>query len=197
MTALDDSPPPELEHLAPSLPDPRPSSSPRPFGWATPEEEEEESLSPAGESLEDDDPSPGAAGSPSDEEDGWTDRAPTSSPASSGELRPPTPLLSKTQMRETARTAVRIGGGMAHTVGARTEEAKDAGLWLTDAEDERNIGHPLADYFHSKGDLINGKLSPEANYALQGLMGIAGYLTKQVTKVAQIREDHAARGAVQ
>jgi hypothetical protein len=191
MTALDDAPPLPDESSVPSSPlppRPRPSLSP-PFGWGS---LPEESL-PA-ENLPADGPATGPSPSeddwPSDATDEWDESGETSSPVSTpdAETRPVTSLVSKHQLRKTAEQAVKIGGGMAHTVAAKTDEAKAVGLYLADDDDAVNIGHPLADIMHRRGDVVGGKLSPDANSALQAFLGLAGYLTKQVTKVATIRD---------
>jgi hypothetical protein len=58
---------------------------------------------------------------------------------------------------------VKIGTGMAHTVAAKTEAQKAVGLYLADDDDAANIGNPLADMMHRRGDIVGGKLSPDAN----------------------------------
>jgi hypothetical protein len=191
MTALDGAPPLDDAPSVPSTPlppRPRPNLL-SPFGWATPEEET--MPAPAtGETLDLEaagDLSPSATDWPSDETGEWDENTETSSPASSADSKP-AQLLSKHQMRRTAEQAVKMGGGMAHTVAAKTPEAKHVGLYLADDDDARSIGHPLADIMHRRGDIVGGKLSPDANSALQAFMGLAGYLTKQVVKVGQIRE---------
>jgi hypothetical protein len=200
MTVQDDAPalllPDESGPSTPLPPRPRPSLS-APFGWGSlPEEERqaqaEEAAAEALDTLFPGAPSPSATEWPSDETDEWDESDETSSPASSAEVPPAvTSLVSKAQMRRTAEQAVKIGGGMAHTVGAKSDEAKAVGLYLADDDDARNIGHPLADLMHRRGDVVGGKLSPDANNALQAFMGLAGYLTKQVVKTAQIREAQA------
>jgi hypothetical protein len=169
----DDSPPP-------SLLSPPPTSL---FGFGSLPETEEELLSqldgPGSDSgtewqsdelLDDSDPS-------SD---------PTSSPGSS-RAEKPAALLSQAQMRATARQAVVIGTGMAHSVGAQ----KAVGLYLADDADAANIGNPLADIMHRRGDIVGGKLSPDANDFLKSLMGVAGYITKQIQKIAVVRQVEA------
>jgi|SRR5947209_8176891 len=183
----------ESQPASPSLlPPPR---SPRGLFFRSPEQEEGEtpsSLPPAaveddGGSVSDLEPTSGEWGDPSDVD-------PTSSTGSSGPERP-AQLLSKRQMRETAETAVKIGTGMAHTVAAKTEAQQRVGLYLADDDDARAIGHPLADIMHRRGDIVGGKLSPDANDFLRSLMGVAGYFTKQVQKVAVVRQLEAPAAA--
>jgi hypothetical protein len=100
----------------------------------------------------------------------------------------PAALLSQAQMRATARSAVKIGSGMAHTVAAKSEAQKAVGLYLADDDDAANIGNPLADVMHRRGDIVGGKLSPDANDFLRSLMGVAGYLTKQIQKIGVVRQ---------
>lgn len=186
---LDDSPPP--------IP---PQSSPRrtlffqspaePWNDHTATVGEETPASPAagaGESVSEDETSDGYA-DPSDVD-------PTSSKASSADK--PAALLSKHQMRQTAATAVKVGTGMAHTVAAKTELQQQVGLYLADDEDAANIGHPLADIMHRRGDIVGGKLSPDANDFLRSLMGVAGYFAKQVAKIGAIRQHEAGARAAE
>lgn len=143
----------------------------------------------AGESASDD---------PWSEYDESSDADPTSSRESSAADRP-AQLLSKKQMRETAATAVKVGTGMAHTVAAKSDAQRQVGLYLADDDDAVAIGHPLADIMHRRGDIVGGKLSPDANDFLRSLMGVAGYFTKQVQKIGVVRqlEAGAAAGNVQ
>jgi hypothetical protein len=80
---------------------------------------------------------------------------------------------------------------MVHTVAAKSEAQRAVGLYLADEDDAANIGNPLGDLMHRRGDVVGGKLSPEANDFLRALMGVAGYLTKQVQKVGAIRQHEA------
>jgi hypothetical protein len=170
------------------LPPPR---SPRNLFFRGPAEEEE--LPPVETAAADGD---GSASdlewTPSDE---WSDDEHPTSTASSAGDKPVTQLLSKKQMRDTARGAVKIGSGMAHTVAANTQAKRDVGLYLADDEDAENIGDPLADIMHRRGDLVGGKLSPDANSALQALMGLAHYFTKQIGKIGVARQIEAGQAA--
>jgi hypothetical protein len=128
--------------------------------------------------------------------DEWADPSgdPTSSTGSSGADRP-AQLLSKAAMRQTAETAVKVSTGMAHTVAAKTEAQRSVGLYLADDDDARAIGHPLADMMHRRGDIVGGKLSPDANDFLRSLMGVAGYFAKQVQRIGVVRQLEAGQGA--
>src|SRR5690349_9557456 len=121
MTALDDAPLPESPST-PLPPRPRPSLL-SPFGWGTPPEDEElPTTTGEGSPL----PLPDADGLSasdewaSDETDEWDESSETSSPESSADVPKVSSLVSKHQMRKTAEQAVKIGGGMAHTVGAKS-----------------------------------------------------------------------------
>jgi hypothetical protein len=158
------------------------------FGFGSLPGTEEETEPTTGEPLSD---GPGSASEIDwesvelDESD--PDSDPTSSSASSRADKPAA-LLSQAQMRATARQAVKIGSGMAHTVAAKTEAQKAVGLYIADDEDAANIGNPLADIMHRRGDVIGGKLSPDANDFLKSLMGVAGYLTKQIQRIGIVRQ---------
>lgn len=138
------------------------------------------------------------SGVPSDE---WGDPSdvepPTSTASPAGESV--AQLLSKRQMRQTAETAVLVGTGMAHTVAAKTPAQREVGLYRADQEDAAAIGHPLADIMYRRGDIVGGKLSPDANDLLRSMMGVAGYFAKQVAKIGEVRqlEAGAAAGEVQ
>lgn len=186
---------PDHANGSPVLEDDSPSSpllSPRKsrFGFGSlPETEEELPQEPS--PLDD----PGSASGTDweselelDESD--LDSDPTSSPGSS-RAEKPAALLSQAQMRATARQAVKIGSGMAHTVAAKTEAQRAVGLYLADDDDAANIGNPLADVMHRRGDIVGGKLSPDANDFLRALMGVAGYLTKQIQKIGAVRQMEA------
>jgi hypothetical protein len=121
------------------------------------------------------------------------DEHPTSTASPAGDK--PLQLVSKKQMKETAEAAVKIGTGMAHTVAANTQAKKDVGLYLADDDDARAIGHPLAEIAYRRGDVVGGKLSPDANNALQAVFGLIGYFTKQVGKIAVVRQIEAGQAA--
>lgn len=188
---LDESPSPPLD----SSPLPQPRRSPRSLFFSQPAEdlEPEELLPPAEATGEDVDAGSASDLAPSEPFDEWNDDDPTSSPASSPEK--PAQLLSKKQMRDTARTAVKMGTGMAHTVAAKTEAQRSVGLYLADDDDAAAIGDPLADIAYRRGDLVGGKFSPDANDFLRSLMGVAGYLTKQIQKVGVVRQLEQAQAA--
>lgn len=178
------------------LPQPRTSRRPL-FFEGTTEDQEEESL-PLAETGEGD-----AGGSASG--DPWTsepsgdlsDVDPTSWETSPAAGDKPAALLSKAQMRATARTAVAVGTGMAHTVAAKTPAQKQLGLYLADEGDAKAIGDPLADIAYRRGDVVGGKLSPDANDLLRSMMGVAGYFAKQVAKIGEIRRLEAGAQAAE
>lgn len=190
-----------LDESPPASPPPIPPQSgiraqTRGLFFRGPEEDQEESPYPTvtGEAA--------GAGSDSDvPTDEWGDPSdvepPTSTASPAGES--PAQLLSKKQMRQTAETAVLVGTGMAHTVAAKTPAQKQVGLYLADADDAAAIGHPLADIMYRRGDIVGGKLSPDANDFLRSVMGVAGYFAKQVAKIGAVRqlEAGAAAGEVQ
>jgi hypothetical protein len=188
---------------SPSAP---PDASPlSPFGlggllFQQPEEDQEESLSPlhavpspstspAAESpdLADDSPSPLEW----EDEDGSadpSDAAPTSSKGSSR-----AEIASKRGLQATARNAIMIGSGMAHTFLAKTPGQKEVGLYLADDDDAKNIGDPVGSYM-SRHNGVAGKLSEDAKDALDGLMGFGGFMAKQIARAqaaAQIDQHRA------
>jgi hypothetical protein len=173
-----------------------PQRSPRGLFFRSPTAEEVEAnpgtLSEGIPEVLDGDGSASGPGWTSDESDQWSDAGPDSSTASpAGEK--PAQLLSKRQLRDTAEAAVHIGTGMVHTVAAKTELQRQLDLYKADEEDAKAIGHPLADIAYRRGDVVGGKLSPDANSLLQSVLGIAGYFAKQINKVGTIRQIEAAQ----
>lgn len=186
---------------SPSAP---PDESPKsPFGlggllFQQPEEDQEETPSlhsvPSPSTSPEESPDP-ADDSPSpleweDEDDSAdpSDDAPTSSKGSSR-----AELATKRGMQATARNAVKIGSGVAHTFLANTPGKKEAGLYLADDEDAANIGNPIGSYMSRHGG-VGGKLSPDAKDALDGLMGFGGFMAKQIARAqiaAQIDQHRA------
>jgi len=177
---------------SPSDPSPSPSPLPGPrspralfYGGSQSEEEtEEELLPPTGED--------GDAGSSTG--DPWTeaeseflddDEHPTSTGSSAGEK--PAQLLSKHQLRLTARAAVKTATGVTHTVAAKSQEAQQLGLYLADEDDQKAIGDPLADIAYRRGDLGMGNLSPDANDLLRSMMGVGNYFAKQIALLGEVR----------
>jgi hypothetical protein len=173
-----------------------PQRSPRGLFYRSPTPEEVEAnpgtLSEGIPEVLDGDGSASGPGWTSDESDQWSDDDPDSSTASPAGDKP-LQLLSKRQMKDTAEAAVKISTGMVHTVAAKTEAQQAVGLYLADDEDAKAIGHPLAEIAYRRGDVVGGKLSPDANNLLQSVFGIVGYFTKQVQKVGVIRQIEGAQ----
>jgi hypothetical protein len=182
--------------------DPTPSPLPQPRSRSLFFRSSEEDSLPLGESLStaategapaaDGDGSASGPGWTSEQSDQWSDDDPDSSTASPAGDKP-LQLLSKRQMKDTAEAAVKISTGMVHTVAAKTEAQQAVGLYLADDEDAKAIGHPLAEIAYRRGDVVGGKLSPDANNLLQSVFGIVGYFTKQVQKVGVIRQIEGAQ----
>lgn len=178
-----------LDEQSPS-PQPEPSPLPQPRNqpkslFYSPTEDEEESL---GE-TEADDVDGSASGDPwtSESSDDLSDAHPTSWETSPAAGDKPAALLSKRQLKDTAEAAVLISTGMVHTVAAKTPLQKELDLYKADGDDAKAIGHPLAEIAYRRGDVLGGKLSPDANNLIQSVMGIAGYFAKQVNKIGTIR----------
>jgi len=178
---------------APSLP-PRPSPK-RGLFFSSSSTEEPESPSPlestSTEQLDD------GSGSGPDE---WSEPSPdldedTSSRGSTPGGKPLSPLT-KAALRATIAQGVIIGSGMAHRIAARTEGQQAVGLYVADTEDADNIAGPLASIAHRRGGIAGGAISPDTNDAIQMLMGLAGYVSKQVGKTVAAKEidAHLAAG---
>lgn len=187
---LDESPSDPSPSVSP-LPGPR---SPRPLFYAGSQSEEESEGSPLlrGEDVD--------AGSSTGEP--WTDQESeslddseplTSTGSPAGEKA--TPLLSKHQLRLTARAGVKTATGVTHTLAAKTAEAQRLGLYLADDEDCKSIGDPLADIAYRRGDLGVDKLSPDANDLIRSMMGVANYFGKQIALLGEVRRLQAGQVA--
>lgn len=186
---LDESP-------SPPTPDPSPLPQPRNRGlfFQTAEEDLEEEESPPATGEDDDGGSasgdPWTSG-PSEPLDGSDHDSWTASPAGDK----PAQLLSKHQLRLTARAAVKTATGVTHTVAAKSQEAQRLGLYLADEDDQKAIGDPLADIAYRRGDLVGGKLSPDANDLMRSIMGVGNYFAKQFALLGEIRRLQAGQTA--
>jgi len=126
----------------------------------------------------------------SDSDDGLT----TSTGSSAGK---PGLKLGKSAMRATAAKGVIIGSGMLHRMATRAETLqREAGLYLADGEDAENIGHPIGDIIARRGGVAGKALSPDANDALSAVMGLAGYMSKQIALQMQIAQVQQAQQGV-
>jgi hypothetical protein len=182
---------------SPSGPLPSPRSTGRPLFFQTPDQEpEEESTSlPETAELEDGDGGSVSAGPWTSEQSELLDDSDPDTYRESSTGERPAQLLGKAQLRATARTAVKVGTGVAHTVAAKTEAQQAVGLYIADDDDAKAIGDPLADIAYRRGDVVGGKLSPDANDLLRSMMGVAGYFAKQVAKIGEVRRIEAAQVA--
>lgn len=188
-----------LDEQSPS-PQPEPSPLPQPRNqpkslFYSPTEDEEESL---GE-TEADDVDGSASGDPwtSESSDDLSDAHPTSWETSPAAGDKPAALLSKHQLRLTARAAVKTATGVTHTVAAKSQEAQQLGLYLADEDDQKAIGDPLADIAYRRGDIVGGKLSPDANDLLRSVMGVGNYFAKQIALLGEVRRRQAGGEAAE
>jgi hypothetical protein len=186
---LDESP----DQPSPSpLPEPRSQSRPLFYG-GSPQETQEELPAATGE---DDDAPDSSTGDPwTDPESGYLDDDEPSSSTASPAGERPAQLLSKHQLRLTARAAVKTATGVTHTVAAKSQEAQRLGLYLADEDDQKAIGDPLADIAYRRGDIGVGNLSPDANDLLRSMMGVGHYFAKQVALLGEVRAVQAAQAA--
>jgi hypothetical protein len=150
-----------------------------------------------------DDPTPSpldppAAGSPSDSE--WSSTAadeddesdPRSSRASSGDGAAARPLTKRAQQLA-ARQAVVIASGVAHQFLARTEEAQAVGLYLADEDDAERIGDPLARIVGRRAGSAGAVANPDVADGISAMLGMAGFIAKQISKTQQIAQHRAAQ----
>jgi hypothetical protein len=174
-----------LQPNRPATPD-----SPSPQSPPAGEDEPSSSLPPAAAddgSVSEDEPSEyGASPEPDDL---------TSSRTSSAEPGAPLKPLGKAALKATTAQAILIGSAMAHRVAVRSEGQRLVGLYVADQDDADNIAGPLASIMQRHGG-VGGAMNPDTNDALQAVMGLAGYVSKQVVKASQAREvdQHLAAG---
>jgi hypothetical protein len=187
---LDQQQPDDQQHPS-GLPSPRRGLF---FASSTPSPEDPTSSLPGETSSSPDDLGESASAPEWDE---FSDPSDTDDLTSSSESSPGKPLspLTKAALRATIAQGVIIGSGMAHRIAARSEGQQLVGLYVADTEDADNIANPLASIAHRRGG-IAGKVSPDTNDAIQAVMGLAGYMSKQIGKTVAAREidGHLAAG---
>jgi hypothetical protein len=171
---------------------PSPSQSRPLFGFGEPATGEEpaglpssslphlESSSPSLEDLE-----PASADEWHELEDELEDLDGTRSTASSSE-GVPNPLNAE-GLRDVFRGGVIIAGDQAHQFLAKSEGAREVGLYLTDEEDAANIGDPLARVAARHQGV--GKVNPDTADLLAAMVGLTRYATKQISRA------HSTTGA--
>lgn len=93
-------------------------------------------------------------------------------------------------LRESIKGAIHTIGGVAHQLLTRegTPE-RDAGLYLPDDDDVKNIGEPLAGLASRR--LPEGATNPDATDLIGLVVGVAGYLVKQAAKRAELARQRA------
>lgn len=180
----------------PSLP--RQNRGPRSlfFSGSQPEEPPIPSTTTPGPAAPQLEPDVSASGSESPSDGADESREETSSPDSSADRGGPLKPLGKAALKATTAKAVLIGSAMAHRVAARTEGQRVVGLYLADEADAENIGEPIAEIMHRHGGVAGKAMNPDTNDALQAIMGLANYVSKQVIKAQQATEvdGHLAAG---
>jgi hypothetical protein len=188
---------------APAAPMPRRPA--RPSGGLTfrdPGEEPWSSLPPAGTGEEpttdlDDQPAASPSGSEwtPDESDEDDESARSSSRASSADSSA-RPFTQKAQ-KAAARTAVKVASGVAHQYLARDEAAQAVGLYLADDDDAEAIGDPLARIVARHSGDSGAMANPDVADGIAAMLGMAGFISKQIAKGPQMAAHRAERGQVQ
>ena len=96
----------------------------------------------------------------------------------------------KAELRKVMRAAVRTAGGMVHQLLTREGTPERAvELYRPDAEDEKAISEPLAGLASRR--MPAGAENPDVTDLVQLVIGLAGYVVKQITKRAAIAEQAA------
>jgi len=158
-----------LRFLEPTDPDPTiidPASLPAVSPWEEPEGSG--STSPSSEAGDD---------------EAATSDAPTSSPASSGDLFDDELLV------PLARGLVSMAGDELHETFARDQAAQMVQMWKTDAGDDEAIGDPLASIVKRHAPAVDGLGSDtDAADGIRAMVGLAIYAVKQFAKFRAARK---------
>lgn len=114
---------------------------------------------------------------------------PGADPGRSGSSAPSTRRArasKKKELKEVARAAVETTGGIAHTLLCRESSAEaEAGLWLPDPEDVDNLSDPIAGLASRR--VPEGVDNPDASDVVRLLMGLVGYVVKQLKLRSALR----------
>lgn len=130
------------------------------------------------------DDSPSVSAWPTDESDADDESAPTSSRGSSADAVRP---LGKAMQTAAARQAVLVASGMAHRFATTSEAQLMVGLYLADEEDAERIGDPLARIAGRRVKDSAAIANPDAADAISAMLGLAGYVSKQIVKLSEAR----------
>lgn len=126
-------------------------------------------------------PAPGSVDDWQPDESDPSDATPWTESSTDGEpTRVPNPLAGE-GLRDVFRGGVLIAGHQAHSVLARTEGQREAGLYLTDPEDAERIGDPLA-RIAARHEGVAGKVNPDTADLLAAMVGLTRYATKQIAR---------------
>jgi hypothetical protein len=140
-----------------------------------------ESLPPAAEL----DGSDSGSDWPTDERSDLDESAPSSSTGSSASSLT---RFSKKAAKAAIYQGILTGTTIAHRVAAKTEGQRAAGLYLADDEDAEAISDPLADIAGRRGGVAGKALSPDAADAVRAMVGLAGYMSKQIARTIAANE---------
>ncbi|MFP5372385.1 MAG: hypothetical protein ACLGI3_16780 [Actinomycetes bacterium] len=86
-----------------------------------------------------------------------------------------------------ARQAVLVASGMAHRFATTSEAQLMVGLYLADEEDAERIGDPLARIAGRRVKDSAAIANPDAADAISAMLGLAGYVSKQIVKLSEAR----------
>lgn len=150
----------------------------------------EESPSQLGDPL---DGSPSDSEWSSDESDEEDESGPRSSSSSASDRKQA--ALSKKMQTLAARQAVLVASGMVHRVAVRSEEQSRAGMYLADEEDAERIGDPLARVAGRRIGSSGAVANPDVADLMASMMGIAGYVSKQIAIAKAISDARLAEAA--
>jgi hypothetical protein len=85
---------------------------------------------------------------------------------------------------------VNTAGGIAHSLLTRADTLeREAGLWLPDQDDVDTIADPLASLAARRAP--EGSDNPDYTDLVRVVVGVAGYVVKQLRRRAELREDGA------
>lgn len=89
------------------------------------------------------------------------------------------PVVGKRALQQTARRAVKISTRTAHGFLAKSHGQRAVQLYVADDEDAANIGNPAGSLL-SRRTGTAGKLTEDQNDALQMVLGLGGFIAKQI-----------------
>lgn len=90
------------------------------------------------------------------------------------------------QLKDALKGGVRTVGRMLNDLATRTELEQQAGLFLTDDDDEEGLADPVASILGRRGGLA-AAANPDVSDVIRAAITLAAYCSKQLALRVQIR----------